>query len=72
MGVFPSSDPPLASQTTSIDMISSSCIDKGKKIADESSSFSPFEDMYNSIQATKYPTIIDHFLVALDHYHMPY
>ena len=43
MGVFPSFEPPLASQTASINMISISCIDKGKAIVDESSSFSPFE-----------------------------
>ena len=28
--------------------------------------------MYNAIQATRNPTINDHFLVASDHYHMPY
>ena len=72
MGVFPSSDPPLASQTASINMISSSRANEGKEIADESSSFSPFEEMYNAIQATSDPTINDHFLVALDHHHMPY
>ena len=72
MGFFPSSDAPLASQTASINMISSSCIDKGKEIADESSSFSPFEEMYNAIQATSDPAINDLFLVASDHYHMPY
>ena len=72
MGVFPSSDPPLASQTASINMISSSHIDKGKAIANKSTSFSPFEEMYNAIQATTDPTINDHLLVASDHYHMPY
>ena len=41
-------------------------------IADESSSFSPLEEMYNAIQATSDPAINDHFLVALDHYYMPY
>ena len=43
MGVFPSSNPPLSLQTASINIISSSRIDKGKAIVDESSSFSPFE-----------------------------
>ena len=72
MEVFPPSDPPLASWTASINMISSSHIDKGKVIADESSSISPFKEMYNAIQATSDPAINDHFLVASDHYHMPY
>ena len=72
MGVFPSFDPPLASQTASINMIYNSRTDKGKTIADESSSFSPFGETYNAIQATSDPTINDHFLVASDHYHMPY
>ena len=72
MGFFPSSDPPLALWTTSINMISSSHTDKGKAIVDESSSFSPFEEIYNAIQATSDPAINDHFLVASDHYHMPY
>ena len=72
MGVFPSFHPPLASQTASINMISSSRTDKGQAIADESSSFSPFEEMYNAIQVTSDPSINDHFLVASDHYHMPY
>ena len=72
MGVFPSFDPPLASQTASINTISRSCTDKGKEIVDESSSFSPFEEMYNAIQVTIDPAINDHFLVALYHYHMPY
>ena len=53
-------------------MISSSHTDKGKAIADESSSFYPFEEMYNAIQATNDPAINDHFLVASNHYHMPY
>ena len=43
MGVFPSSNPPLASQTTSINMFFSAHVDKGKAIANESTSFSPFE-----------------------------
>ena len=40
-GFFPSSDPPLASQTTYINMISISHTEKGKAVADESSFF-PF------------------------------
>ena len=72
MGVFPSSDPPLASGTASINMISTTHIEKGKAIANESSSFSPFEELYNAIQATSNPTINDHFLVASNHYHMQY
>ena len=72
MGVFPLSNPSLALQTTSISLISSSHIDKGKEIADESPSFSPFEEVYNAIQATNDPAINDHLLVASDGYHMPY
>ena len=72
MGIFPSSDPPLASRSASINMISSSHTDKGKEIVDESSSFSPFKEIYNAIQATNDPAINDHLLVALDRYHMPY
>ena len=72
MGVFPSFDPPPASQIASINMISTSHTDKGKAIADESTSFSPFEEIYNPIQATSDPTINDHLLVASDRYHMPY
>ena len=53
-------------------MISTSHADKGKAIADESTSFSPFKKIYNAIQATSDSPINDHFLVALDHYHMPY
>ena len=53
-------------------MISTSHADKGKEIANESSSFSPFEEIYNAIQATSNPTINDHLLVASDYYHMPY
>ena len=45
MGVFPSFDPPPASQIASINMISTSHADKGKEIADESTSFSPFEEI---------------------------
>ena len=48
MGVFPLLDPP-PSQTTYINMISTSHVDKGKAIADESTSFSPFEEIYNAI-----------------------
>ena len=72
MGVFPSSDPPLNLQIASINMISISHTDKGKEITDDSTSFSPFEEIYNAIQATSDPTINDHFLVASYHYHMPY
>ena len=72
MGFFPSSDPPPASQTASINMISTSHVDKGKAIADESTSFSPFEEIYNAIQATTNPPINDNLLVASDRYHMPY
>ena len=72
MGVFPLSNPPPASQTTSINMISTSHMDKGKSIADESTSLTPFEEVYNAIQSTSDPTINDHFLMASYHYHMPY
>ena len=72
MGFFPLSDPPPALQTASINMISTSHTYKVKEIADESSSFSPFEEIYNAIQATSDSTINDHLLVALDYYHMPY
>ena len=72
MGVFSSSDPPPASQTASINMISTSHTDKGKAIADESTSFSPFEEVYNVIQDTSDSPTNDHLLVASDRYHMPY
>jgi len=72
MGVFPLSNPPPTSQTASINMISTSHIDKGKAIADESISFSPFKEIYNAIQATSEPTINNHLLMASDCYHMPY
>ena len=42
MGVFPLSTPPLAPQTPSINMISTSSMDKGKSIV-ESTPFTPFE-----------------------------
>ena len=72
MGVFPSSDPPPALQTVYINMISTSHANKGKAIADESSSFPPFEEIYNRIQDTSDPTINDHLLVASYRYHIPY
>ena len=72
MGVFPSSDLPPTSQTVSINVISTSHVDKGKAIADESRSFFPFEEIYNAFQATNDPTINDYLLVASYHYHMPY
>ena len=72
MGFFPSSDPPPTSQTASINMISTSHTDKGKEIADESTSFSPFEEFYNAIQATNDSPINDHLLVASYRYYMPY
>ena len=72
MGVFPSFDPPPTLQTASINMISTSHVDKGKAIVDESTSFSSFEEIYNAIQATSDPTINDHLLMASDHYHIPY
>ena len=71
MGVFPWSNPPPASQIASIDMISTSSLDKGKVII-VSSSLNPFEEVYNAIQSTSDPTINDHFLVASDFYHLPY
>ena len=46
-------------------------MDKGKSIV-ESTPFTPFEEVYNAIQSTTDPTINDHFLVALDCYHLPY
>ena len=61
--VFPLSNPPPPSYTASINMISSSIIDKGKSIV-ESASLTPFEEVYNAIQSTSDPTIIDHLLVA--------
>ena len=72
MEVFPLSDPPPASQTASINMIYTSHTDKGKSIPDESTSFSPFEEIYNAIQATSDPTINDHLLLCLGHYQIPY
>ena len=52
-------------------MISSSIINKGKSIV-ESTSLSPFEEVYNAIQSTSYPTIKYHLLVASYFYHLPY
>ena len=72
MGVFPLSNRPPASQTASINMISSTFIDKGKLIVDESTSLTPFEEVYNTIQSTIGSSINDHFLVASDCYHLPY
>ena len=53
-------------------MISNTFIDKGKSIADESTSFSPFEEIYNAIQGTSDSPTNDYLLVASDRYHMPY
>ena len=72
MGVFPSYDPPPDLQTASINMISISHTDKGKEIADESTSFSPFKEIYNAFQDTSDSPTNDHFLVASDRYHIPY
>ena len=72
MGVFPLSNPPPGSQTASINMISSTFIDKGKSIIDESTSLTSFEEVYNTIQSTSDFAINDHLLVALDCYHLPY
>ena len=72
MGVFPLSNPPPASQNASINMISTSHMDKGNSIADESTPLTPFEKFYNAIQSTCDPTINDHLLVASDFYHLPY
>ena len=52
-------------------MISTSIIDKGKSIV-ESTSFNPFEEVYNAIQSTSDPTINDNLLVASYFYHLPY
>ena len=71
MGFFPLSNHPPASQTTSINMMSTSIIDKGKYIV-ESASLTPFKEVYNAIQSTSDPTINDHLLVASDCYHLPY
>ena len=72
MGVFSSSYPRPTMQTASINMISTSHKDKGKEITNESTSFSPFEKIYNAIQATSHSPTNDHLLVASDCYHMPY
>ena len=72
MGVFPSFDRPPASQTASINMISTSYMDKGKSIADESTCLTHFQEVYNAIQSTSDPTINDHLLVASYCYHLPY
>ena len=44
---------------------------KGKEIV-ESSSMSPHEALYDSIQSVSDAYIDDHQLVALDPYHLPY
>ena len=49
MGLFPLSNPPLASQTASINMISNTYIDNEKSIIDESKSLTHFEEVYNTI-----------------------
>ena len=71
MGVFPFSNPPPASETASINMISTSIIDKRKSIA-QSASLNPFEEVYNAIQSTDDPTINNQLLVASYFYHLPY
>ena len=71
MGVFQLLNPLPVLQTASIYIIYTSIIDKGNFIA-ESTSLSPFEEIYNVIQATSDPTINYHMLVASDPYHLPY
>ena len=63
MEALPLSNPPPSSHTASINMISTSIIDKGKSIV-KSASLSPFQEVYNAIQSTNDPTINDHLLVA--------
>ena len=71
MGIFSLSNPPLDLQEAFVNMISTSTIDKGKSIVD-STSMSPFEEMYHAIQTTIYPIINDHLLVSSDPYHLLY
>ena len=71
MGIFLLSNPPLVSQSASVNTISTSIVDKGKSIV-ESTSMNPFEDMYQAIQTTSDPTINDHLFVASNPYHLPY
>ena len=52
-------------------MISTSTIDKGNYITD-STSMSPFEEIYHTIQTTSDPTNNYHLLAASDTYHLPY
>ena len=72
MVFFPFPNPPHSSQNASINMIYNNIIEKGKSIADESTSLTHFEEIYNAIQSTSDPTINDHLLMALDRYHLLY
>ena len=69
MGVFPQSNPPPISQEASMNMISTSSINKGNSIVDLTS-VTPFKEMYLAIQSTSDTTINDHILVASDTYHL--
>ena len=72
MGVFPFSNPPPASQNAYINIISNTILDKGNLIVEESTSLTPFEEVYNAIQSTSDPTINDHLFMASYRYHLPY
>ena len=70
MGIFPSTPPNM--DTMTVHMIASfDCEPKGQKIV-ESTSLSPHEEMYNTIQTLSDDHTDDLHLVALDPYHLTY
>ena len=70
MGIFPSTPPSM--DTTTVHMIASFDYEpKGKNVV-ESTSLSPYEAMYDTIQTFSDYHTHDLHLVALDPYHLPY
>ena len=70
MGIFPSTPP--NTDTVTAHMIASFDFEpKGKQFV-ESTSLSPHEEMYNTIQTLSNDHSDDLHLVALDPYHFPY
>ena len=70
MWIFPSTPP--NTDTAIVHMIASFDYEpKGKQVV-ESTSLSPHEEMYNTIQTLSDDHTDDLHLVALDPYHLPY
>ena len=70
MGIFPST--PSSTDTATVHMITSFDFEpKGKNVVD-STSLSPHEAMYDTIQTCFDDHTNDIHLVALDPYHLPY